>query len=158
MRDISPCLWFDGNAEEAVNYYASVFDDARILETTRYVAGTPGPVGGVMTISFELRGEEFLALNGGPDHRFTPAISFLVYCEDQAEVDRLWEGLSDGGAPGRCGWLEDQFGVSWQIVPRALPQLLAGGGDPERAQRVTATMLQMSKLEIAPLRAAYDAA
>ena len=158
MRTISPCLWFDGNAEEAANYYVSVFEDARVLQTTRYVEGSPGPVGEVMTISFELRGEEFLALNGGPDYRFTPAISFMVPCDDQAEVDRLWAQLSDGGEPGRCGWLEDRFGVSWQIVPRVLPQLLEGGGDAERARRVTAAMLQMDKLEIEPLQAAYDAA
>lgn len=158
MRSITPCLWFDGNAEEAVNYYMTVFDDARILETTRYMEGSPRPVGEVMTVSFELRGQEFLALNGGPEFRFNPAISFIVYCDDQAEIDRFWEQLSDGGEAGQCGWLEDQFGVTWQVVPRALDELLQGGGDPARAERVMTTMLKMGKLEIAPLQDAYDAA
>ena len=158
MQKITPFLWFDDAAEEAVNYYASVFDDARVVETTRYVEGSPGPVGQVMTAVFELFGQRFIALNGGSGYRFTPAISFVVRCEDQEEIDRLWERLSDGGKPGPCGWLEDQFGVSWQVVPRVLDELLAGGGDEQRSRRVMETMLQMGKLEIEPLRAAYDAA
>jgi predicted 3-demethylubiquinone-9 3-methyltransferase (glyoxalase superfamily) len=158
MHKISPFLWFDDNAEEAVNYYVSVFNDARITETTRYTEGSPGPVGQVMTMSFELHGQEFIALNGGPQFTFTPAISFLVYCEDQEEIDRLWEQLSDGGRTDQCGWLVDRFGVSWQIVPRVLSELLGGGGDPARAQRVMDTMLKMEKLEIKPLEDAYNAA
>jgi predicted 3-demethylubiquinone-9 3-methyltransferase (glyoxalase superfamily) len=158
MHTISPFLWFNDNAEEAVNTYVSVVDDARVTETTRYLEGSPGPVGQVMTMSFELRGQEFIALNGGPQFSFTPAISFLVYCEDQQEVDRLWDALSDGGEKGQCGWLQDRYGVSWQIVPRSLNELLRGGGDEVRAQRVMAAMLKMDKIEIKPLQDAYDAA
>jgi predicted 3-demethylubiquinone-9 3-methyltransferase (glyoxalase superfamily) len=158
MQKVTPFLWFDDTAEEAANYYASVFDDARVVETTRYIEGSPGPVGQVMTVVFELFGQRFIALNGGPQFGFTPAISFVVHCDDQAEIDRLWDALSDGGEPGKCGWLEDRFGVTWQIVPRVLDELLRGGGDEGRARRVTETMLQMGKLEIGPLRAAYDAA
>jgi predicted 3-demethylubiquinone-9 3-methyltransferase (glyoxalase superfamily) len=158
MDKITPFLWFDDDAEEAVNHYVAIFDDAKIVETTRYREGSPGPVGQVMTIEFELFGQRFIALNGGPEYRFTPAISFFVQCEDQAEVDRYWEQLSDGGEPGPCGWLVDRFGVSWQIVPRVLRELLQGGGDEARARRVMETMLAMGKLEIEPLRRAYDAA
>jgi predicted 3-demethylubiquinone-9 3-methyltransferase (glyoxalase superfamily) len=157
MDKISPFLWFNDNAEAAVNYYVSVFDDAEVTETSRYTEGSPGPVGQVMTMSFRLQGQEFIALNGGPQFAFTPAISFLVYCDDQAEVDRLWDAMSDGGEKGQCGWLEDRFGVSWQIVPRVLNELLRGGGDGGRAQRVTAVMLKMDKIEIKPLQDAYDA-
>ncbi len=157
MQKISPFLWFNDNAEEAVNLYASVFDDAEITETTRYAEGSPGPVGQVMTMSFQLFGQEFIALNGGPQFEFTPAISFVVYCDDQAEVDRLWDQLSEGGRTDQCGWLQDRFGVSWQIVPRVLNELLRGGGDEARAKRVMATMLQMEKLEIKPLEDAYNA-
>jgi predicted 3-demethylubiquinone-9 3-methyltransferase (glyoxalase superfamily) len=157
MRKISPFLWFNDNAEEAVRHYVSVFDDAEITETTRYGEGSPGPVGQVMTISFELHGEEFIVLNGGPQFQFTPAISFVVYCDDQAEVDRLWDQLSEGGQTSQCGWLQDRFGVSWQIVPRVLQELLRGGGDEARARRVMTTMLAMEKLEIKPLEDAYNA-
>jgi predicted 3-demethylubiquinone-9 3-methyltransferase (glyoxalase superfamily) len=158
MQKISPFLWFNDNAEEAVKLYTSVFDDAEIMETTRYAEGSPGPAGQVMTMSFELFGQEFIALNGGPQFEFTPAISFVVYCDDQAEVDRLWDQLSEGGRTDQCGWLQDRFGVSWQIVPRVLNELLRGGGDAARAQRVMAAMLQMEKLEIKPLEDAYNAA
>jgi predicted 3-demethylubiquinone-9 3-methyltransferase (glyoxalase superfamily) len=158
MHKISPFLWFNDNAEEAVNTYVSIFNDAKVTETHRYLEGSPGPIGQVMTMSFELHGQEFVALNGGPQFAFTPAISFVVYCEDQAEVDRLWEALSDGGEKGQCGWLQDRFGVSWQIVPRTLNKLLAGGGDEARAQRVMAAMLKMDKIELKPLQDAYDAA
>jgi len=157
MRKISPFLWFNDNAEEAARHYVSVFDDAEITETTRYGEGSPGTVGQVMTISFELYGEEFIALNGGPQFQFTPAISFVVYCDDQAEVDRLWDQLSEGGQTSQCGWLQDRFGVSWQIVPRVLQELLRGGGDEARARRVMTTMLAMEKLEIKPLEDAYNA-
>jgi predicted 3-demethylubiquinone-9 3-methyltransferase (glyoxalase superfamily) len=157
MRTISPFLWFEHDAEEAVNHYVSVFDDAEVLETTRYTEGSPGPVGEVMTISFRIRDEEFTALNGGPQYSFTPAISFVVQCEDQAEIDHLWQALSDGGRTDQCGWLVDRFGLSWQIVPRVLPELLRGGGDEARAKRVMQTMLQMEKLEIKPLEDAYAA-
>ena len=157
MRKISPFLWFNDNAEEAARHYVSVFDDAEITETTRYGEGSPGPVGQVMTISFELHGEELIALNGGAQFQFTPAISFVVYCDDQAEVDRLWDQLSEGGQTSQCGWLQDRFGVSWQIVPRVLQELLRGGGDEARARRVMTTMLAMEKLEIKPLEDAYNA-
>jgi predicted 3-demethylubiquinone-9 3-methyltransferase (glyoxalase superfamily) len=155
MQKINPFLWFDANAEEAVNRYVSIFDDARVTKTTRYEEGSPGPVGQVMTIEFELEGTTFVALNGGPQYTFTPAISFVVNCETQDEVDRLWEQLSEGGEPGPCGWLSDRFGVSWQIVPTVLGEMLADP-DRERAQRVMKAMLQMTKIEVKALQDAYD--
>ena len=142
MQKISPFLWFDGNAEEAVNLYVSIFDDAKITLISRYPEGSPGPAGDVMSMTFQLEGQEFLALNGGPQFTFTQAISFLVHCETQEEVDRLWDQLSEGGERQQCGWLVDRFGLSWQIIPNVLGELL-GGSDPEGAQRAMQAMLQM---------------
>jgi predicted 3-demethylubiquinone-9 3-methyltransferase (glyoxalase superfamily) len=155
VQKINPFLWFDSNAEEAVNFYVSVLDDSSITNTTRYEEGSPGPVGQVMTIEFQLERQTFVALNGGPQYTFTPAISFVVNCENQDEVDRLWGQLSEGGEPGQCGWLIDRFGVSWQIVPTVLGELLADP-DKERARRVMQAMLQMTKLDIKALQDAYD--
>ncbi len=157
MQKISPYLWFDNQAEEAVKQYVSTFEDARITSEQRYPEGSPGPVGEVMSVSFELAGQEFMALNGGPHHSFTQAISFFVRCEDQEEVDRLWTQLSDGGEEQPCGWLNDRFGVAWQIIPNRLGELL-GDPDPGRAQRAMQAMLQMSKIDIKVLEDAADAA
>ncbi len=156
MQKISPFLWFENQAEEAATLYVSLFEDAEITETTRYPEGMPA-AGQVMTINFRLEGQEFTALNGGPQYTFTEATSFVVHCEDQDEVDRLWEQLTDGGEPGQCGWLKDRFGLSWQIVPDRLGELL-GDPDPERAQRAVQAMLQMGKIEIKALEDAADAA
>ncbi len=154
MQKITPFLWFDDQAEEAVNFYTSVFKDSRITSVSRYGEAGPGKPGSVMTASFELAGQQFMALNGGPEYKFTPAVSFYVSCEDQAEVDELWEKLSAGGEKGPCGWLTDKFGVSWQIIPTALGELL-GDPDPVKAQRVMGAMLSMSKIDIAGLERAY---
>ena len=148
---ITPCLWFNFNAEEAVAHYLSVFEDSRITALTRYGEGQPGPAGAAMTIAFEIDGQSFLALNGGPQFPFTPAISLMVNCADQREIDGYWERLSEGGAKGRRGWLTDRFGVSWQIVPREVEKSLTIG-DPARAQRVMRAVMKMDKLEIAVLR------
>jgi predicted 3-demethylubiquinone-9 3-methyltransferase (glyoxalase superfamily) len=150
---ITPCLWFNFNAEEAVAHYLAIFDNSRIVSTTHYGEAGPGPAGAVMTLLFEIDGQQFLALNGGPRFKFTPALSLIVNCDDQAEVDRLWEKLSDGGEPGQCGWLTDKFGVSWQIVPRALPALLVTA-DANRADRLMRAVLTMKKLDIAQLQQA----
>lgn len=156
MQKITPYLWFDGQAEEAANFYTTIFDNSRIVDIQRYGEAGPGPAGSVMTVTFEVEGQQFVGLNGGPEFRFTEAISFQVSCRTQAEVDGLWEKLSaDGGQPGPCGWLKDKFGLSWQIVPTALPELLSDP-DPERAGRVMKAMLSMSKIEIQGLRDAYD--
>jgi predicted 3-demethylubiquinone-9 3-methyltransferase (glyoxalase superfamily) len=157
QQKITTFLTYDGRAEEAVAHYTSVFDNSRIVETTRYGEAGPGESGSVMTVTFELEGQRFIALNGGPSFNFSQGISLLVSCEDQEEVDRLWERLSEGGQPGPCGWLTDRFGVSWQIVPRILGELLA---DPDRikANRVMDAMLQMGKIEIAGLQEAYESA
>ncbi len=154
MQKITPFLWFDDQAEEAVNFYTSVFKNSKITSVSRYGEAGPGKPGSVMTASFELAGQQFMALNGGPEYKFTPAISFYVSCEDQAEVDELWEKLSAGGEKGPCGWLTDKFGVSWQIIPTALGELL-GDPDPVKAQRVMGAMLSMSKIDIAGLKRAY---
>jgi predicted 3-demethylubiquinone-9 3-methyltransferase (glyoxalase superfamily) len=151
-QKITPCLWFDSNAEEAVAHYLSIFLNSRILSTARYGEFAPGREGAVMTIFFELEGQRFLALNGGPHHKFTPALSLMVNCEDQAEIDALWEKLAEGGEPIQCGWLTDKFGVSWQIVPEALPELL--GGDAQRTNRVMRAVMSMKKLDIAQLQQA----
>jgi predicted 3-demethylubiquinone-9 3-methyltransferase (glyoxalase superfamily) len=153
MQKIVPFLWFDRQAEEAMHFYTSIFPRSRAGKVTRYGDGGPFPKGTAMTVSFELEGQEFHALNGGPEHPFTPAISLLVSCETQAEVDQLWAKLSDGGKPGPCGWLEDRYGVSWQIIPTALPRLL-GDADPERAARAVQAMLGMQKIDIAALERA----
>jgi predicted 3-demethylubiquinone-9 3-methyltransferase (glyoxalase superfamily) len=156
-KKITTFLTFDGRAEEAVDFYTSIFEHSRILSTTRYGAGGPGPEGELMAATFELAGQEFMALNGGPSFTFSQAISLFVDCEDQEEVDELWAKLTDGGEPGPCGWLTDRFGVSWQIVPRALGELLADE-DREKAGRVMEAMLQMSKIEVEGLRRAYEGA
>jgi predicted 3-demethylubiquinone-9 3-methyltransferase (glyoxalase superfamily) len=156
MKKISPFLWFDNQAEEAANFYVSVFKNSKILSLSRYGTGSPGPAGQVMTVTFELDGQAFVALNGGPVHfGFSEAISFFVYCEDQTEVDELWERLSEGGEKGPCGWLKDKYGLSWQIVPTALGKML-DDKDPTKSQRVMQAMLKMGKIDIAELRKAYN--
>jgi predicted 3-demethylubiquinone-9 3-methyltransferase (glyoxalase superfamily) len=156
MQKISPFLWFDGKAEEAANLYVSIFKNSKIVGVSRYGEGSPGPKGSVMTVAFQLEGQQFTALNGGPQFHFTEAISFFVNCETQEEVDHLWEKLSAGGEPGQCGWLKDRFGVSWQIVPSILPKLL-GDTDPAKSARVMQAMLKMHKIDITALKEAYGA-
>ena len=155
MQKITPFLWFDDNAEEAMNFYLSVFKNSKIGKVARYGKAGPGPEGTVMTASFELAGQEFIALNAGPKFKFTEAISFVVNCETQKEVDDFWEKLSAGGEKGRCGWLKDKFGLSWQIVPTALGKMMSDS-DPTRSQRVMKALLQMDKLDIAELKRAYE--
>lgn len=155
MQKITPFLWFNGQAEEAMNFYTSIFRNSKIGTVSRYGDAGPGPKGQVMTASFQLEGQDFLALNGGPQFAFTPAISLYVDCQDQEEVDTLWEKLSAGGEPGRCGWLKDRFGVSWQIIPSALPRLM-GDQDRAAAARVMQAMLTMSRIDVNALQAAYD--
>ncbi len=157
MKKIAPFLWFDNQAEEAANFYVSIFGNSKVLDVTRYGDAGPGPKGAVMTVSFVLDGQDFTALNGGPAFKFTEAISFTVDCETQEEVDYYWQQLSDGVFEGQCGWLKDKFGLSWQIVPSVLGALLRHP-DPARAQRVMRAMLQMKKLDIAALQRAADAA
>jgi predicted 3-demethylubiquinone-9 3-methyltransferase (glyoxalase superfamily) len=154
MQRITPFLWFDGKAEEAMNFYVSIFKNSRVLSTTRYGDAGPGPKGSVMSATFQLDGQEFFALNGGPMYSFTPAISFFVNCETQQEVDELWEKLSAGGATNRCGWLQDKFGLSWQIIPAVLGKMLQDK-DAEKSKRVMMAMLQMDKLDIDGLQRAY---
>jgi predicted 3-demethylubiquinone-9 3-methyltransferase (glyoxalase superfamily) len=155
MQKITPFLWFDGNAEEAMNFYVSLFKNAKVGKVTRYGDAGPGPKGSVMSATFQLEGQDFYALNGGPQFKFTPAISFFVNCEAQEEVDALWEKLSAGGRKDRCGWLQDRFGVSWQIIPSVLGKLL-GDPDPEKSKRVMMAMLQMDKIDIKRLQEAYE--
>ncbi len=157
MKKITPFLWFDDKAEEAMNFYVSIFKNSKTGTITRCGAGGPGPEGTVMTASFQLDGQDFMALNGGPLFKFTEAISFFVNCETQAEVDELWEKLSAGGEKGRCGWLKDKYGLSWQIIPTALGKLMQDK-DPEKSKRVMQAMLQMNKIEIAALKRAYEQA
>ena len=157
QRKITTFLTYDDQAEEAIALYTSVFPDSKVLSTTRYGDAGPGPKGSLMSATFELAGQEFLALNAGPSFSFAQGISLFVDCETQEEVDELWEKLSEGGEPGRCGWLTDRFGVSWQIIPRALGELL-GDPDPAKSQTVMQAMLQMSKIEIDGLRRAHEAA
>ena len=157
MQRITPFLWFDDQAEEAVELYTSIFKNSRVGKVTRYGKAGPGPEGSVMTISFELEGLQFTALNGGPEFQFNEAISFIVDCQSQEEVDELWDRLSEGGEEGPCGWLKDRFGVSWQIVPTILPELL-NDPDLEKAQRVTEAMLKMKKIDIGALKQAYKQA
>ncbi len=157
MQKITPFLWFDNNAEEALDFYTSIFKNAKIVNVTRYGEGGPGPAGMVMTATFQLEGQEFMALNGGPQYKFTEAVSFFVNCETQEEVDRLWEKLTEGGEEQACGWLKDKFGLSWQIIPNALSELL-GHPDPAKAQSVMQAMLQMKKIEIAKLEQAAELA
>lgn len=155
MQKITPFLWFDGKAEEAVNFYVSIFKKSKIGKIGRYGEGGPGPAGTVMSVTFELNGQEFFALNGGPQFTFTPAISFFVNCETQEEVDDFWEKLSEGGRKDRCGWLQDKYGLSWQIVPSVLGKLLHSE-DAAKAKRVMQAMLQMDKLDIKRLQQAHD--
>jgi predicted 3-demethylubiquinone-9 3-methyltransferase (glyoxalase superfamily) len=153
MNAITPCLWFDTEGEEAAKLYTSVFPNSRILDVARYGETGPRPAGTVMTVSFELDGQKFLALNGGPEFTFTEAVSFQVSCKTQDEVDEFWSKLSEGGDEGPCGWLKDRFGLSWQIVPTVLTELL-GNPDREKAQRVMAAMLKMKKIDIDALERA----
>jgi predicted 3-demethylubiquinone-9 3-methyltransferase (glyoxalase superfamily) len=154
MQKITPCLWFDGNAEEAANLYVSLFPDSHIGKIMRSPADTPsGPEGSVLTVEFTLAGQKFTGLNGGPQFRFNEAVSFQVDCADQDEVDRLWEALSADASAEVCGWIKDRFGLSWQIIPRALPELL-DDPDPDRARRVMEAMLKMKKIEVAELERA----
>ncbi|WP_127125368.1 VOC family protein [Georgenia sp. SYP-B2076] len=155
MQRISPFLWFDDHAEEAAEFYVSLFPNSGIRHVSRYGAGGPGAPGSAMSVSFVLDGMEVQALNGGPQFSFTEAISFFVRAETQQEIDRLWDALTAGGEPSQCGWLKDRYGLSWQIVPPALDELL-GDPDPDRAARAMRAMLGMSKLDIAALRAAAD--
>ena len=155
MQKITPFLWFDGKAEEAMNFYVSIFKNSKIGSVTRYGAAGPGPKGSVMSATFHLDGQEFFALNGGPQFTFTPAISFFVNCATQDEVDELWERLSEGGEKSRCGWLKDKYGLSWQIIPSVLSELLHDK-DPAKSGRVMKAMMQMGKIDIAGLRRAYD--
>jgi predicted 3-demethylubiquinone-9 3-methyltransferase (glyoxalase superfamily) len=154
MQKITTFLWFDRQAEEAARFYVSVFTNSRIVKTVRYGAAGPGPTGSVMTVAFELNGVPFTALNGGPLFHFSEAISFVVNCQSQPEVDALWQKLSAGGEPGRCGWLKDKYGLSWQVVPTVLPVLLSDP-DAAKAQRTMQAMLKMDKLDIAGLERAH---
>jgi predicted 3-demethylubiquinone-9 3-methyltransferase (glyoxalase superfamily) len=151
MQKITPFLWFNDNAEEAMNFYVSIFKNSKVGSVSRYGDAGPGPKGSVMSATFQLEGQEFMALNGGPLFSFTPAVSLFVNCETQEEVDELWDKLSHGGSKERCGWLKDKFGLSWQIVPSALQRLLT---DPSRSQRVMQAMLQMDRIDIKQLEAA----
>jgi predicted 3-demethylubiquinone-9 3-methyltransferase (glyoxalase superfamily) len=159
MRTPFPCLWFDGNAEEAAELYTSLLPNSTIDNVWRSPAETPsGPAGMVLTVDFTINGQRVQGLNGGPDFTFNEAVSFVIECDDQAEVDRLWDALTEnGGEPGPCGWLKDRFGLSWQITPRRLNELLADG-DPDRARRAMEAMLKMGKIEVAELERAADAA
>jgi len=157
MQKITPFLWFDTQAEEAANHYVSIFANSRILKIARYGEAGPGPKGSVMTVAFEINGQPFTAINGGPQFTFSEAISFVVSCETQAEIDTLWEKLSAGGKESRCGWLKDRYGLSWQLVPTVLPELL-GDKDSARAQRAMQAMLKMGKLDIAALKRAHQGA
>ena len=154
-QKIKPFLWFDGEAEEAATYYTSVFKDSKILKTTYYSDAGPGPKGSVLTVEFEIDGLHLVALNGGPQYKFTEAVSFAVLCDSQKEVDELWAKLTAGGEPGQCGWLKDKFGLSWQVVPKQLPKMLTDP-DPAKSKRVMEVMMDMDKLEIAELEAAYN--
>ena len=155
MQKITPFLWFDGNAEEAVNFYVSIFKNSKVLSIARYGEAGPGPKGTVMTASFQLDGQEFVALNGGPQFKFTEAISFWVRCETQGEIDEMWEKLSVGGAKSRCGWLKDKYGMSWQVVRPILGEMLQDK-DAQKSQRVMAAMMQMDKIDISLLKKAYE--
>lgn len=155
MQKITPYLWFDDQAEEAAHFYTSIFKDSEITGISYYGENAQKPEGTVMTISFRIEGQEFVALNGGPEFNFSPAISFFVNCEDQEEVDRLWDNLLDGGAAEQCGWLKDKYGVSWQIIPSGLIEML-NSSDAEKSQRAMRAMLQMVKIDLAKIKQAYD--
>ena len=155
MQKINPFLWFDDQAEDAAKFYVSLFKDSKIVNVARYGEGGPGPKGTAMSVTFELAGQKFMALNGGPHFKFSEAISFFINCETQREVDELWEKLSAGGEKSRCGWLKDKYGLSWQVIPTALGEMLQDK-DPKKSQRVMQAMLQMDKIDIAVLKQAYD--
>jgi len=155
MQKITPFLWFDDKAEEAMNLYVSIFKNSKRGRISRYGEAGPGPKGTVMVATFQLEGQEFIALNGGPHFKFTEAISFVVNCETQDEVDAFWEKLSEGGSKGQCGWLKDKYGLSWQVVPTALGKLMSDP-DPEKSKRVMTAMLKMTKMDIQGLQQAYD--
>jgi len=157
MTTIAPCLWFDGNAEDAAQLYTSLFPDSRVDKVHRSPADNPStPEGAVLTVEFTLAGRPFIGLNGGPEFSFTEAVSFSIDCKDQGEVDRYWDALIEGGGePSQCGWLKDRFGVSWQVIPRQLPELL-NGPDRDGARRAMEAMLQMSKIDVAKLKEAYE--
>jgi predicted 3-demethylubiquinone-9 3-methyltransferase (glyoxalase superfamily) len=157
MQKITPFLWFDGKAEEAMHFYTSIFKNSKIGTVSRCGDAGPGPKGSVMSATFQLDGQEFFALNGGPHFTFTPAISFFVDCKSQEEVDELWNKLSEGGEKGRCGWLKDKFGLSWQIIPSALGRLLHDK-DPKKSGKVMQAMMKMDKIDIKGLQDAYDRA
>ncbi|HEY3503536.1 MAG TPA: VOC family protein [Actinocatenispora sp.] len=157
MEKLNPCLWFDTQAEDAAEFYTEVFPNSKIVEISRYSENMHKPAGEVLTVAFDLDGQRFVALNGGPEFTFSEAISFQINCADQAEVDAYWEKLTDGGEPGPCGWLKDRFGVSWQVVPTEMTELLQDP-DPARAARATQAMLSMGKLDIAAIRRAADGA
>jgi predicted 3-demethylubiquinone-9 3-methyltransferase (glyoxalase superfamily) len=156
LRTITPCLWFDTEGEAAATFYTNIFENSRIVQVTHYGSAGPRPEGMVMTVSFELDGQEFLALNGGPEFTFDEAISFQVNCETQEEIDTFWAKLSDGGSEGPCGWLKDKFGVSWQIAPTALIAEVLGDPDVEKAQRAMKAVFAMSKIDIATVQRAID--
>ncbi|HEY7113776.1 MAG TPA: VOC family protein [Thermoanaerobaculia bacterium] len=155
MQKITPFLWFDANAEEAVAFYTSIFHNSRTVSVSRYGDAGPGPKGQVMVMKFEIEGQEFIALNGGPQFHFTEAVSFVVNCKDQKEVDSYWDRLAASGQPVQCGWLRDKFGLSWQVTPTILGELMADK-DPKKASRVMQAMLKMVKIDIAGLKAAYE--
>jgi predicted 3-demethylubiquinone-9 3-methyltransferase (glyoxalase superfamily) len=157
MQKITPCLWFDNNAEDAIKFYTSVFKHGKVGPISRYGDAAPGPKGSFMTASFEIEGQEFMVLNGGPYFKFTEAISLFVRCKTQEEVDEFWEKLSEGGQKSRCGWLKDKFGLSWQIIPDALGEMMQDS-DPVKSQRVMMAMLKMDKIDIKTLRDAYNGA
>jgi predicted 3-demethylubiquinone-9 3-methyltransferase (glyoxalase superfamily) len=154
MQKITPFLWFDNQAEEAINFYISIFKNSRIVDSSRYGEGGPAPAGQLMTATFVLDGQQFMALNAGPQFKFNEAISMFVNCENQAEVDELWAKLTEGGEESQCGWLKDKYGLSWQIIPKQLGELM-GDPDPEKAGRVMQAMLQMQKIDVAKLQQAY---
>lgn len=157
MQKITPFLWYDNQAEEAANFYVSLFKNSKITSLNRYGDAGPGPKGSVMIVTFQLEGQKFTALNGGPTFKFTPAISLYVDCETQEEVDQLWDKLSEGGRKDRCGWLQDRYGLSWQIIPRAL-QTLMSDPDPKRSASVMQAMLQMDKIDVKKLQEAHNQA
>ena len=157
MQKIVTFLWFDGNAEEAMNHYVSIFKNSKVVSVARYGDAGPGPKGTVMSATFQLEGQEFYALNGGPQYKFTPAISLFISCKTQEEVDDLWEKLSEGGRTDQCGWLQDKFGLSWQVIPTILGELLRDK-DRAKANRVMQAMMKMTKIDIKKLKQAYDAA
>jgi predicted 3-demethylubiquinone-9 3-methyltransferase (glyoxalase superfamily) len=155
MQKINPFLWFNDQAEDAAKFYVSLFANSKILNVARYGEAGPGPKGTAMSVTFELAGQKFMALNGGPHFKFSEAISFFINCETQREVDELWEKLSAGGETSRCGWLKDKYGLSWQVIPTALGEMLQDK-DPKKSQRVMQAMLKMDKIDIAVLKQAYD--